>query len=81
MGSESSGSGDAVSRASTSLRISARATAPWRMRDSSMSSGLKHATITIERRARVIATASSRSPPSSPSEPKSLSTRPCGVRP
>ena len=44
--------------------------------------GIKHAeTMSIERRARVIATASSRSPPGSPSEPKFDSRRPCGVRP
>ena len=47
------------------------------------SGGIGQLLIQMARRrgARVIATARSRSPPGSPSAPKSLRTRPCGVRP
>ena len=55
--------------------------APCSRRPSSNADGRIDETMTIERRARVIPTVSSRSPSGVDRSPKSLSTRPCLVRP
>ncbi len=81
MASPSSGIGSSLKRASASERIWASATMPCFIRSWSMSEGWKQETTTIERRARVMATASRRSPPGAARAPKFDSTRPCGVRP
>ena len=55
--------------------------APYSRRPSSKADGRIDDTMTIERRARVIPTVSSRSPSGVDRSPKSLSTRPCLVSP
>ena len=55
--------------------------APYSRRPSSNADGRIDETMTIERRARVMPTVSSRSPSGVDRSPKSLSTRPCLVRP